>query len=144
MVPYLQISCIDLTTWQGSRVTAQTLTAHCHDPLWTILFMISNYQGVIITYPSSKLLPSPQMLHINSAYLRFRWRSRGSLFSSKASLNKRYTSLEPPSSPGRKENNSFTPDHIVMNSLHGNVSHITGPLWGESTGDQWIPLTKGQ
>ena len=22
--------------------------------------------------------------------------------------------------------------------------HITGPLWGESTGDRWIPLTKGQ
>ena len=21
---------------------------------------------------------------------------------------------------------------------------IAGPLWGESTGDQWIPLTKGQ
>ena len=21
---------------------------------------------------------------------------------------------------------------------------ITGPLWGESTGDRWIPLTKGQ
>ena len=21
---------------------------------------------------------------------------------------------------------------------------ITGPLWGESTFDQWIPLTKGQ
>ena len=19
--------------------------------------------------------------------------------------------------------------------------HVTGPLWGESTGDQWIPLT---
>ena len=23
------------------------------------------------------------------------------------------------------------------------VSRVTGPLWGESTGDQWIPLTKG-
>ena len=22
--------------------------------------------------------------------------------------------------------------------------HITGPLWGESTSDQWIPLTKGR
>ena len=22
--------------------------------------------------------------------------------------------------------------------------HITGPLSGESTGDQWIPLTKGK
>ena len=22
--------------------------------------------------------------------------------------------------------------------------HATGPLWGESTGDQWIPFTKGQ
>ena len=22
--------------------------------------------------------------------------------------------------------------------------HFTGPLWGESTGYQWIPLTKGQ
>ena len=25
-----------------------------------------------------------------------------------------------------------------------NASGITGPLWGESTADQWIPLTKGQ
>ena len=24
------------------------------------------------------------------------------------------------------------------------TSHITGPLWGESTGHRWIPLTKGQ
>ena len=22
--------------------------------------------------------------------------------------------------------------------------HVTGPLWGESTDDQWIPVTKGQ
>ena len=22
--------------------------------------------------------------------------------------------------------------------------HVTGPLWGESTGHQWIPLTKHQ
>ena len=21
---------------------------------------------------------------------------------------------------------------------------VTGPLWGESTGDRWIPITKGQ
>ena len=25
-----------------------------------------------------------------------------------------------------------------------NIFHITGPLWGESTVHQWIPLTKGQ
>ena len=23
-----------------------------------------------------------------------------------------------------------------------NLFHVTGPLWGEFTGDQWIPLTK--
>ena len=23
-----------------------------------------------------------------------------------------------------------------------NIFHITGPLWGEATGDRWIPLTK--
>ena len=27
---------------------------------------------------------------------------------------------------------------------HNNEKHITGPLWGDSTSDQWIPLTKGQ
>ena len=29
-----------------------------------------------------------------------------------------------------------------MMSSNGNVFHITGPLWGEFTGDRWIPLTK--
>ena len=27
-----------------------------------------------------------------------------------------------------------------MVSSNGNIFHITGPLWGESTGDWWIPL----
>ena len=29
-----------------------------------------------------------------------------------------------------------------MTSSNGNIFHITGPLWGESTGHKWIPLTK--
>ena len=33
---------------------------------------------------------------------------------------------------------------MVMNmSWHGSTFHITGPLWGESTNDQSIPITKG-
>ena len=31
---------------------------------------------------------------------------------------------------------------FMMTSSNGNIFHITGPLWGESTGHQWIPLTK--
>ena len=27
-------------------------------------------------------------------------------------------------------------------SANGNIFHVTGPLWGEFTGHQWIPLTK--
>ena len=30
-----------------------------------------------------------------------------------------------------------------MTSKHGNALHFTNPLCGESTGRQWIPLTKG-
>ena len=30
----------------------------------------------------------------------------------------------------------------VMASSNGNISRVTGPLWGESTGDRWIPFTK--
>ena len=30
----------------------------------------------------------------------------------------------------------------MMTSLNGNIFHVTGPLWGESTGHRWIPLTK--
>ena len=30
----------------------------------------------------------------------------------------------------------------MMTSLNGNIIRVTGPLWGESTGHQWIPLTK--
>ena len=29
-----------------------------------------------------------------------------------------------------------------MTSSNGNIFRITGPLWGESTRDRWIPLTK--
>ena len=32
----------------------------------------------------------------------------------------------------------------MMMSWHGSTFHIAGPLWGESTDHQWIPLTKGQ
>ena len=30
----------------------------------------------------------------------------------------------------------------MMTSWHGNDYHITVPLWGESTGDRWIPFIK--
>ena len=30
----------------------------------------------------------------------------------------------------------------MMMSSNGNIFHVTGPLWGESTSDRWIPLTK--
>ena len=30
----------------------------------------------------------------------------------------------------------------MMTSSNGNIFLITGPLWGESTGDRWTPLTK--
>ena len=32
----------------------------------------------------------------------------------------------------------------MMMLWHGHTFHITGALWGESTGHRWIPLTKGQ
>ena len=31
---------------------------------------------------------------------------------------------------------------IMMTSSNGNIFHVTGPLWEESTGDWWNPLTK--
>ena len=31
---------------------------------------------------------------------------------------------------------------IMMTSSNGNIFSVTGPLWGESPGDRWIPLTK--
>ena len=31
---------------------------------------------------------------------------------------------------------------INMTSSNGNIFRVTGPLWGESTGHRWIPLTK--
>ena len=30
----------------------------------------------------------------------------------------------------------------IMTSSFGNISSVTGPLWGGSTGHRWIPLTK--
>ena len=32
----------------------------------------------------------------------------------------------------------------TMMTSYGIVTHITGPLWGESTSNWWIPLTKDQ
>ena len=32
--------------------------------------------------------------------------------------------------------------NVIMTSSNGNIFHITGPLWGESTGHGWIPFTK--
>ena len=30
----------------------------------------------------------------------------------------------------------------MMTSSNGNIFRVIGPLWGESTGHRWIPLTK--
>ena len=30
----------------------------------------------------------------------------------------------------------------VMTPSNGNIFRVTGPLWGESTGHRWVPLTK--
>ena len=30
----------------------------------------------------------------------------------------------------------------MVTSSNGNIFHVTGPLWGESIGQRWIPLTK--
>ena len=30
----------------------------------------------------------------------------------------------------------------LMTSSNGNIFRVTGPLWGETTGHRWIPLTK--
>ena len=32
----------------------------------------------------------------------------------------------------------------MKTSSNGNFFHVTGPLWGESTGHRWFPPTKGQ
>ena len=40
---------------------------------------------------------------------------------------------------------SSTHDHdfyVMMTSSNGNIFHVTGPLWGESTGHRWILLTE--
>ena len=34
-----------------------------------------------------------------------------------------------------------TPGNMMISS-HGNIFRVTGPLWGESTGHRWIPLTR--
>ena len=31
---------------------------------------------------------------------------------------------------------------LMMTSSNGNILRVTGPLWGEFTGHQWIPITK--
>ena len=48
--------------------------------------------------------------------------------------NPSWCSILRPEQTGR-----YFADDIVMTSSNGNGFHVTGPLWGESTGDQWIP-----
>ena len=36
----------------------------------------------------------------------------------------------------------YTMFYDMMTSSNGNIFRVTGPLWGEFTGHQWIPLTK--
>ena len=36
----------------------------------------------------------------------------------------------------------MTSPYDMMTSPNGNIFCVTGPLWGESTGHRWIPLTK--
>ena len=31
----------------------------------------------------------------------------------------------------------------MMTSSKGKIFHVTGPLWGESIGHGWLPLTEG-
>ena len=38
----------------------------------------------------------------------------------------------------------FVQQFIQVNKENIEALQVTGPLWGESTGHQWIPLTKGQ
>ena len=33
-------------------------------------------------------------------------------------------------------------EHTMVTSSNGNIFRVTGPLWGESAGDRWIPLTE--
>ena len=35
-----------------------------------------------------------------------------------------------------------SPRHFMMTSSNGSISHVTDPLWGETTNRRWIPLTK--
>ena len=37
---------------------------------------------------------------------------------------------------------SFQPWHSMITSSNGSIFRVTGPLWEESTGHRWIPLTK--
>ena len=38
----------------------------------------------------------------------------------------------------------FAQPFVKANIKQNIKAHITGPMWGESTTDWWIPLTKGQ
>ena len=50
-------------------------------------------------------------------------------------------SLRP--NPGRSHGSAETSgNNYIMTSSNGNIFRVIGPLWGESTGHQWIPLTK--
>ena len=33
-------------------------------------------------------------------------------------------------------------DQVMMTSSNWNIFHVTGPLWGEFTGDRWIPAQR--
>ena len=41
-----------------------------------------------------------------------------------------------------KRMNDINACYVMMTSSHGNNFRVTGPLWGESTVNRWLPLKK--
>ena len=44
--------------------------------------------------------------------------------------------------PNRLIHQTCNKNYDMMTSSNRSIFHVTGPLWGDSTGHRWIPLTK--
>ena len=66
------------------------------------------------------------------------WQSWVCLSDSQATLN----DMDKSASTKQQLNTIQIEELDMMTSSNGNIFRVTGPLWGESTGHRWIPLTK--
>ena len=114
----------------------------CMNGAWTgPVHAPGNYQ-IMHQTKSNVLCTTSNVKYINSTSVEIDWsecRCETKLYA--------HMMIESLENPTQKRNltkkvQKITRLSMMMMSPNGNISRVTGPLWGETTGHRWIPLIK--